>query len=139
MLAGASISSSSMEYLATAEFPKEFVYGSISVVCQGFPVGVGKVLMSSEELRRRVAPGGELKGKLLEMVHMIGDELWALGDKSVQPEKTHMNTVMETLLSSGIGNGETSVTPLDTIDEGGASTGPQECDSHGDGDNSEGE
>lgn len=97
MLAGANISAAGVEFLSENEFPKETIHASVCVDEDGYPVGIGRVLMSSEDLKYRLGPEGERKGRLLEMVHLIGDELWALGDKSVLIKESKKNS------SGGVG------------------------------------
>ncbi|XP_055331413.1 eukaryotic translation initiation factor 2D-like [Paramacrobiotus metropolitanus] len=82
MLAGATPTNSCLEALQSCVFRKNEAYATVVLSGADSVVGVGRILMDSDDLKQRLAGEGERRGELLEMVHLVDDELWALGDKS---------------------------------------------------------
>ena len=50
------------------------------------PLGVGRALLSSDEVKL----GGVKRGRLLRVLHLYGDQLWAMGDRR-KPTVSHVN------------------------------------------------
>lgn len=80
MIAGATISVPLLEYIKSNPFEKDFMFAVVRDIETNSAMAVGKVLMSSEELLQKFHSDGDKKGRLLEVIHVVGDGLWSLGD-----------------------------------------------------------
>ncbi|OWA50336.1 Eukaryotic translation initiation factor 2D [Hypsibius exemplaris] len=116
MLAGVTVSESVTELVRNGVETETFLpYASVTVLGSNLPIAIGSLMMDLAELRSRLAPGGELKGKLLKTCHIAGDELWALGDKSLQPVEPLPPAPFSGELSAGGNSEKASTSAADTL------------------------
>lgn len=96
---------------------------SVNIYGNRCPVGVGQTLLSGSDFF-----DSGMKGKGIHPIHLLGDELWAFGDKSSPPviDDDPIPVELEEELTAGSGESKTTVAgdingePADVVDNGNA-------------------